>query len=160
MVEYTFAFTLASLQQRGSSGGSGLAEWLNDRYNNLNFMIPFMASWTGLITLDRLNKRDRQSLHWVLPLLLAGLSDALLLRASDHFRRCAFQIRMCAGAWPLPLLLPQPFHPRQTGSLPSLGELPPRRGYGSPRPTAVFAIALAARTRVGSLPAEGCPYSV
>lgn len=85
-VDYTFTFTLASFHTRGSSGGSGLGAWLNDRWNNLRVMLPFMAGWTGLTPWAGLaagstyaiwrwlRKKERQSLHAALLLLLAGLS--------------------------------------------------------------------------------------
>jgi hypothetical protein len=85
-VDFTFSFTWMSFLKRGSSGRSGLGAWLDDRWRNLQFMLPFTVKWTGLVPWVGIlaatgygmwwwvRTKDRRILHAVLLLLLAGLS--------------------------------------------------------------------------------------
>jgi Dolichyl-phosphate-mannose-protein mannosyltransferase len=85
-VLYTFSFTWQSFLNRGSTGTPGLVARLEDQWRNLQFMGPFMLSWTGLLPWvaaggamlcaanGAIRRRDRQSLDYGLILGLAFIS--------------------------------------------------------------------------------------
>ena len=82
-VNYTFRFAFWVFSVRGSSGAPGVLATLRDHWRNLQFMAPFMASWTGLLpwaavcaalwTAGRkaLGKDGRRFQHYALVLTLA-----------------------------------------------------------------------------------------